>query len=79
MTSQDGTDFQLLRIAHACHSLKRYVEKFQGGDLSSLSVRPPVNIWAKYLDISITALPHATTKDDIYKGFLIPKGVHHSL
>jgi hypothetical protein len=38
MTSQDGTDFQLLMIAHACHSLKRYVEKFQGGDLSSLSV-----------------------------------------
>ena len=35
--------------------------------------------WAKYLDISITALPHATTKDDIYKGFLIPKGVYHSL
>ena len=76
MASQDGTDSQLLMIAHAYHSLMRYVGKFQGGTLSSLSVRPPVNTLAEHLDISMTAVPHAATKDDIYKGFLIPKGMH---
>ena len=56
----------------------RCVRKFQGGDLSSLLVCPPVNPWVEYLDISITAIPHAATEDNIYEGFLIPKGVYPS-
>jgi hypothetical protein len=26
--------------------------------------------------MSVIAIPHAATKDDIYEGFLIPKGVY---
>jgi len=76
MLLQDGTNSQLLTIAHTYHSLMPSVRRFQGGDLSSLSVRPPANTWVDYLDISITAAPHAATKDDMYEGLLIPKGVH---
>ena len=76
MLSQGGTDSQLLTIAHTYHSLMPCVRKFQGGDLSSLSVRSSVHIWAEHLDICMTGVPHAATKDDIYEGFLIPKGVH---
>ena len=79
MRSQDGTDSQLLRIAYAYHSLKHCVGKFQGGDLLSLSVRSPMDTWAESLDISIMAVPHAAIKDDIYEGFMIPKGKHNLL
>ena len=44
-----------------------------------LSVRTSVSQYVQvgYLDIAFTtAVPHATTKDDIYNGFLIPKGVY---
>ena len=78
MLSQDEIDFQLSMIAQGYLSLMQCVGKFQGGDLSSLSVRPSVNTQVEYLHISITAVPHAATKDDIYEGFLIPKGVHPS-
>src|SRR5260221_6658846 len=44
--------------------------------LSSLSVRPPVYVQVRYLDIPFAAALHATTEDDIYNGFLIPKGVY---
>ena len=78
MLSQGGTDSQLLTIAYTYHSLMRCVRKFQGGALSSLLVRSSVHTWVEYLDISMTGVPHAATKDDIYEGFLIPKGVHAS-
>jgi len=78
MLSQGRTNSQLLMIAHAYHSLMRCVRKFQGGDLSSLSVRPSVNTWDEYLEISLTGALHAAIKDDIYEGFLIPKGVYPS-
>jgi hypothetical protein len=30
----------------------------------------------KYLEIFIVAVPHATTEDNVYDGFFIPKGVY---
>ena len=76
MSLQDETGFRLSRIARGYQLLMQSVRKLCAGNLSLLLVRPPVNIQAKYLNISIiTAVPHAATEDDVYNGFMIPKGV----
>ena len=41
-----------------------------------LSVRPPIYVQVRHMDMPFAAAPHATTEDDIYNGFFIPNGVY---